>query len=149
MFTEQPCVKKPMKYDNPFTRVILQITVYVLGMKNHQTKFYVTKRPMFFPRFSIIVKYLLRHWTDWLWLTNRANIIFFLNNKGETCCYPSNKVSIYHLQFTPERWRVEVRLNKYWMPYLNIKNNNLNIKYNNNKLLWFIQRYGRPLGTIW
>ena len=100
MFTEQPCVKKPMKYDNPFTRVILQITVYVLGMKNHQTKFYVTKRPMFFPRFSIIVKYLLRHWTDWLRPTNRANIIFFLNNKRETCCYLSNKVSIYHLQFT-------------------------------------------------
>ena len=43
MFTEQPCVKKPMKYDNPFTRVTLQITVHVLGIKNHQRKFYVKK----------------------------------------------------------------------------------------------------------
>ena len=54
MFTEQPCVKKPMKYDNPFTRVILQITVYVLGMKNHQKKFYVKKGQCSFHVFPLL-----------------------------------------------------------------------------------------------
>ena len=54
MFTEQPCVKKPMKYDNPFTRVISQITVYVLGIKNHQTKFYVKKGQCSFHVFPLL-----------------------------------------------------------------------------------------------